>query len=292
MIKVRFLLLFFLAAAIWGCQQETDSLVTISTPLGEMKVILYDETPKHKENFLNLAKQGKFDSVIFHRVIEDFMIQTGNLATGSYGESVDYQIDAEFLGDKYFHQKGALAAARQGDSSNPEKKSSGSQFYIAQGQKYDEEGLKERALRREFLKLNGFFDRLRRLDRYSELNEKYNYHVQKSRDDSTYNFGEALNKLVFDSKPIIEKEFGPQIDPGYSEKQKEVYRTIGGVPHLDEEYTVFGQVVEGLDVIDKIAAQETNYRDQPLEEIRMTVTVEELSKTEISKKYGVKYADQ
>ena len=273
-----------------GCSSaELDEVVVISTPYGEMTAVLYDETPLHKENFLNLARSGMYDSVIFHRVISNFMIQTGNLATGNKVEGVKYTIDAEFLAEKLIHEKGALAAARIGDDRNPEKKSSGSQFYIVQGETYDDEGLIGRGKHRQYLKLNGLFQRMLRSEKFPDLTEKYNYHLEKARADSTYNFGEAQRNLVFNSLDIIEERFGPQDDPGYPGFAKEIYATVGGTPHLDAEYTVFGKVVEGLGVIDKIAQVKTNDRDRPLERITMTIAVVKMPKSEITKKYGISY---
>ena len=272
-----------------SCTQEMDELVVISTPYGDMTAVLYDDTPIHKENFLKLTKEGKFDSVLFHRVIENFMIQTGDVSTGVAGEAVDYTLDAEFRPDKYIHEKGALAAARTGDAVNPQKKSSGSQFYIVQGETYDDEGLATRAERRQYLKLDGFFTRMLRSERFPELTEKVEFHRAKSEEDSTYNFGEAYQRLVWNSIDVIEKEFGDQSDPGYTDWAKEVYATIGGTPHLDREYTVFGKVVEGLEVVDKIAAVETNRRDRPTTEVRMTVKVIEMPKSQVTKKYGIEY---
>ncbi|KOF02488.1 hypothetical protein OB69_11985 [Roseivirga seohaensis subsp. aquiponti] len=272
-----------------ACNTEMDEIVVISTPYGDMTAVLYDDTPLHKANFLSLAKEGKYDSVIFHRVIENFMIQTGDLSTGTQEKDANYRIDAEFLPEKYIHVKGALAAARMGDNVNPQKQSSGSQFYIVDGEVYDQASLQTRADRREYLKLNGLFDRMRKMDKYIELNEKYNYHVNKYQEDTTYDFQQAQRELVFNSKDLIEEEFGPQVDPGFTTQQVEAYTTVGGAPHLDGEYTVFGQVVEGLDVIDKIAAVETNRRDKPTEDIRMTIAVIEMSKKEITKKYGIEY---
>ncbi|OEK07236.1 peptidylprolyl isomerase [Roseivirga misakiensis] len=275
---------------IIGCAPpEMDEIVVISTPYGDMTAVLYDETPLHKANFLKLAKGGMYDSVIFHRVIENFMIQTGNLATGKLESGVDYRIDAEFMPEKYIHEKGALAAARIGDSDNPTKKSSGSQFYIVQGETYDDEGLKSRADRRHYLKVNGLFQRMLDSERYPELTEKYNYHVQKAQEDTAYDFQTAQRNLVYNSMDVIEKRFGDQTDPGYPDFAKEIYATIGGTPHLDAEYTVFGKVVEGLAVIDKIAAVETNRRDKPLSDVRMEVKVVPMSKSEITKKYGITY---
>ena len=294
--KTLHLIIAAIACCLVSCQApEMDEVIVISTPYGEMKAVLFDDTPLHKANFLELAKSGKYDSVLFHRVIENFMIQTGDLATGKEEKDTDYRVAAEFLPEKYFHKKGALAAARMGDAQNPMKQSSGSQFYIVQGEVYDLDGLEVRRVRRDFLRLNGFFERMRKMDKYIELNEKYNYHVNLAQEDSTYDFASAQQSLVFASRELIEKEFGPQTDPGFSEEQVEIYTTIGGTPHLDGEYTVFGQVVEGLEVIDKIAAVETNQRDRPLEEVRMKVSVVEMAKSEITKKYRIEYpkkADQ
>jgi peptidyl-prolyl cis-trans isomerase B (cyclophilin B) len=289
--KITLNLLFVvLACFLTSCQApETDEIVVISTPYGEMKAVLFEDTPLHKANFLALAKSGKYDSVLFHRIIENFMIQTGDLATGKEEKDADYRVAAEFLPEKYFHQKGALAAARMGDAQNPAKQSSGSQFYIVQGEVYDLDGLEIRRVRRDFLRLNGFFERMRKMDKYIELNEKYNYHVNLAQEDSTYDFAAAQQGLVFASRELIENEFGPQTDPGFSEEQVEIYTSIGGTPHLDGEYTIFGQVVEGMDVIDKIAAVKTNQRDRPLEEVRMKVSVVEMAKSEITKKYAIEY---
>lgn len=272
-----------------SCSQEMDQLVVISTPYGEMTAVLYDDTPIHKENFLKLTKEGQFDSVIFHRVIENFMIQTGDVSTGVAGEAVDYTLDAEFLPEKYAHEKGVLAAARTGDAVNPLKKSSGSQFYIVQGETYDDEGLASRAERRQYLKINGLFTRMLRSERFPELTEKVEYHRLKSEEDSTYDFNEAYQQLVWNSIETIQKEFGDQTDPGYPDWAKEMYATKGGTPHLDGEYTVFGKVVEGLDVIDKIASVQTGRGDRPVDEVWMMVKVIEVPKSEVTKKYGIEY---
>jgi peptidyl-prolyl cis-trans isomerase B (cyclophilin B) len=217
------------------------------------------------------------------------MIQTGDISTGKSEKDTDYRIDAEFRNEKYFHRKGALAAARMGDAQNPAKQSSGSQFYIVQGESYDMDGLNLRAERRDFLRLNGFFERMRKMDKYLELNEKYNYHVAKVQEDSAYDFAAAQRELVFGARPLIEAEFGPQTDPGFTDEQIEIYTSVGGTPHLDGEYTIFGQLVDGFDVIDKIAAVETNQRDRPLEEVRMMIKVVEMAQSEITEKYGIEY---
>ncbi len=279
------LVLLLLALLTLGCAEKKEVII-FETPYGEMTAILYDETVLHKENFLRLAKSGKYNDVLFHRVIENFMIQTGDLSTGASEKDADYRLDAEFMSARYFHEKGALAAARRGDETNPEKKSSGSQFYIVQGEKYDDEGLKLRAKRRQFLKLYPLFQRAIKTDRAVELTEKWAYHTNKYQEDTTYDFASAQEGLILNSQSALEKLFGPLDDPGYSDLQKEVYATIGGAPHLDGEYTVFGKVVEGLEVIDKVAAQATDDRDRPLEEIRLRVRVESIPASEYEDKYG------
>jgi peptidyl-prolyl cis-trans isomerase B (cyclophilin B) len=198
--------------------KEKTTMVIISTDLGEMKAVLYNETPLHKENFIKLAKEGYFEGCLFHRVIDGFMIQGGDpdSKTAKPGQMLGqggpgYTIPAEFK-QELIHKKGALAAARMADQVNPQKASSGSQFYIAQGKSYTE----------------------------NELN------MLSSR------MGKAFNK-----------------------QQMEAYTTIGGVPFLDYEYTVFGEVVEGLEVIDKIAAVEKDRRDRPVQDIKMTIKVVE-----------------
>lgn len=207
--------LVFAAAIIMliaACQGDGKTYAMIETDLGNMKVELYNSTPIHKENFIKLANEGFYDSLLFHRVIGGFMIQGGdpqsknagpNQRLGSGGPG--YKLDAE-IGSPHF--KGTLAAARQGGSQNPLKKSSGSQFYIVQGKTYTEASLQNL----------------------------------------------ARTKGV-----------------SYNEAQIKKYETLGGTPQLDMDYTVFGEVVEGMDVIDKIAQAKTNPLDRPLEDIRMKV---------------------
>ena len=192
-----------------------DHIVQISTEYGNIKVRLYNQTPQHRDNFIKLVQKGFYDSLLFHRVIKNFMIQGGDpdskhaapgvmLGNGDVG----YKIPAEF-NDSLFHKKGVLAAARDG---NPEKASSGCQFYIVQGKTFND----------------------------SELDQ-----VELSR-------------------------LGGKKIPEY---QRQIYKTIGGTPHLDQGYTVFGEVIEGLDVIDKIAAVQTASADRPVKDLRMKITI-------------------
>jgi cyclophilin family peptidyl-prolyl cis-trans isomerase len=231
--KALILLLFVLPTALVA-QKKTkkDYLVTISTPLGEMKAVLYEQTPLHKQNFLKLVNQRFYDSLLFHRVIAQFMIQGGdpnskrakpNDRLGNGGGNLE-RIPAE-IRPELFHKKGVLAAARD---NNPEKKSSACQFYIVQG---------------------------------------------RTHNDSTLNA--QLKRLAGARTP--------------TDAQREVYKTLGGTPHLDGNYTVFGEVISGLAVIDSIAARPRNAYDRPLKDVQMQVKAEFLRKKKIKKLYGYSF---
>jgi peptidyl-prolyl cis-trans isomerase B (cyclophilin B) len=277
--------LFFLAIllSIFGlaaCSAEKDYLVTINTPYGEMKAVLFDATPEHKENFVDLARSGKYDSTLFHRVIKDFMIQGGDPSTSpSYNadeDTIDYTIPAEFV-DTLFHKKGALAAARQGDRFNPERASSGSQFYIVQGTVYDEDELLT-----DMSKLGKGIQELLRNGGYDSLGEELMRLYQSGNYD-------AYTQKMIELKPIVEEELNIEVDKKYPEERLKAYTSIGGTPHLDDTYTVFGEVIDGLEVIDSIAAQPTGTADKPTEDIYMTVEVEEVPKKKIAKEYGYQF---
>lgn len=273
------LLILVLAIISMSCATEKDYLVTIKTKYGDMKVVLFDETPKHKEKFLELAQNGQYDSTIFHRVIPEFMVQGGDINRKG-GEPMNDLIDAEFRKD-LVHTKGMLAAARTGDSVNPQKKS-GTQFYIVQGKTYTKEELQKMA-EDEFMSscINGL-QRLFQQNKYRDLmTELINY--QNGGDE------ENFKKRVIESADIVRKEGLPLVEKSYTNAQYEAYETIGGTPFLDGGYTVYGKVLEGLEVVDSIAIQNRDARDQPLEDIYMTMEVESLPKSKISKTYGYEY---
>ena len=265
--------IFIILILIQSCAMNKDVLITISTPYGEMKAILYDETPLHKKNFIELSESGKFDSTIFHRVIENFMIQGGDVNLVSENE-IDYTIPAEF-NDNLFHRKGEIAAARMGDNVNPDKESSGCQFYIVQGKVYKEEELT--------LDINALYGGVRRLlqeEEYSDMRQKF---------IDAQNDPEETQKLAISLSEICEEKYGMQIRKTISDEVLKAYTTVGGVPHLDGAYTVFGRIVEGLDVIDKIASVKTGSADKPVEDIPMTFKIKKISKEKITKDYGYSY---
>jgi cyclophilin family peptidyl-prolyl cis-trans isomerase len=278
-------LLLFASVILTSCAQKKDYVVTFKTKYGDMVAILYDETPKHKENFIKLAKEHYYDSLLFHRVMENFMIQAGDpdskhaqpgqpLGVGSPG----YTIPAEF-NEKFIHEKGALSAARIPDNQNPKKESSGSQFYIVQGQVWPESELTI-----DQNKLNNGIRQLMQNPNYAYLQDTLG---------RLYYAGdmEAYKNKMISLAPVCEKELGISVKKEVSPEKLKVYTTTGGSPHLDGEYTVFGKVISGLDVIDKIAAVEVDQRDRPLENVMLTVTVEEMSKKKITKKYGYQYPE-
>ena len=239
-------------------------VVDIVTNLGTIQVKLYDDTPKHRDNFLKLAKEGFYDGVLFHRVIKDFMVQTGDpesvgadstkmLGSGGPG----YQIDAEIVYPKHYHKYGALAAARTGDAMNPERKSSGSQFYIVTGNKFTEQ------------QLEGMGDRQTMSRRQDYFNNLCRQNEQKIRDLQAANNREALEDLR--QQLIKETEEHVKGEP-LPEQMRQDYTTIGGTPHLDGQYTVFGEVLKGMDVVEKIQNAATGRGDRPKEDIKILST--------------------
>jgi len=201
-----FVAMMFIFATNLKAQEKMVKFV-ITTDYGEIKGFLYNDTPKHRDNFVKLVEEGWYNGSIFHRVIKDFMIQGGQGASGK--QDPGYTVPAEFI-PAHYHKKGALAAARMGDNVNPQRASSGSQFYIVQGQVFNDETL-----------------------------------------------------------DMMEQRSGIK----YTEDQRKAYTTVGGTPHLDGAYTVFGQIADGFDVIDKIAAVKTAPGDKPVEDVKMTIKI-------------------
>ncbi len=275
-LNIAVVLAIFLMAT--SCKVDKDYVVSIETEYGTMKAVLFEDTPKHKENFIKLAQSGRYDSTIFHRVIKDFMIQGGDIDKKE-GTTSKSTIPAEFV-KKHFHRKGALAAARQGDAVNPKKASSWCQFYIVQGQKYD-----KNELTIDQGKMNNALGQLMQMEKYADLRQELTDLYQSG------NMKAYSNKIA-SLKPICEKELNISVSKDMPADRVEAYSTVGGTPHLDDDYTVFGQVVEGLDVIDKIATVSTAGGDKPRKDIFIKMTVEELPKKKITELYGVEYPEE
>jgi peptidyl-prolyl cis-trans isomerase B (cyclophilin B) len=278
--KKLLLVLSIIAVSLTACDNNKDAVVIIHTEYGDMKAILYNETPLHKKNFLELAKSGRYDSTSWHRVIENFMIQGGNVnAKEGTREAEDDRIPAEIV-DGFYHTKGALAAARQGDQVNPNKESSSCQFYIVHGKVWS-----KGELTIDQAKLNQGISKLLNDPRFEDLTKQFQ-ELSRARDY------EAMNALAIENKDLVEQELGLELDKDFDPERLELYTTVGGAPHLDSEYTVFGRVVEGLDVIDKIAAVKTGRMDKPAEDTFMTMEVELIPKKKITEMYGYAYPDE
>ena len=242
---------------------EKMTKVELETSLGNIVVELYNETPQHRDNFIKLVKDGYYDGVLFHRVIKDFMIQTGDGNSKTAGPETTlgdgdpgYTIEAEFVYPKYFHKRGALAAARTGDQVNPERRSSGSQFYIVTGKIYSSEDLQAMTKRLAEVQKQDIFRRLV-MENQSRITE-----LQQQNDNA------ALEALQTEFIQKTEEE-AAKTPVTMTDEQINAYTSIGGTPHLDGQYTVFGEVVSGMDVVDKIQNTTTGRMDRPTVDIRI-----------------------
>ena len=273
--KYKFLALILMATLINSCgaknaqnakAQSTDSetRILIKTTAGDITIKLYNETPQHRDNFIKLVQEHFYDSLLFHRVIPNFMVQAGDpesrnaqkhamLGAGGPG----YTIPAEFVYPKYFHKRGALSAARQGDPVNPDRKSSGSQFYIVTGKKYNKFSHQDLEQQIDEQHEESIFQRLCAQNRDTIMR-------MQSANDSE-GMDRLRDELVAQMKEIVKKQ-GPF---RFSKEQVDAYLGDGGTPFLDDQYTVFGEVVEGMKVVDKIERAATDVNDRPLKDIRI-----------------------
>ena len=244
-------------------ENEKRTLVKLETTMGNITVALYNETPKHPDNFIKLVKEGVYDSTLFHRVIKQFMIQAGDPDSKNASDTamlgsgdVGYTIPAEF-NPKFFHKKGVLAAARQGDDVNPEKASSGCQFYIVTGRKFTEPQLLGMENKINEQHEEALFDSLAR------QHMKEIYKMRKAGDNA--GLLELQDTLEAQARELADKEEKFRFTP----EQIKAYSTVGGAPHLDGSYTVFGEVTEGMEVVENIEIAKTNRADRPVENIRI-----------------------
>lgn len=253
----------------------TGVKVKMVTNFGDITLLLYDETPVHRDNFVKLVKEKFYEGLLFHRIIKDFMIQGGDpnskgaapeaqLGNGGPG----YTLKAEINPEQFIHKKGALSAARQGDQVNPMKESSGSQFYIVTGKITSKTELeqmctqlnaqKENACITEFMQKPENAEYMEKIQKCQELYQADNSKMQEVQ--------ESINKIVEEIKPEALKGFSPF---DYSEEQIATYETIGGTPFLDGGYTVFGEVLEGLEIVEKMGVVETLPGDRPKEDVKI-----------------------
>ncbi len=248
-------------------QKNEEQRVQIETEFGTIKIKLYDETPLHRDNFVKLTKEGFYTDLLFHRVIQGFMVQGGDPDSknaepgkrlGSGG--LDYTIPAE-INPKFFHRKGVLAAARMGDQVNPEKRSSSTQFYILQGRIFRSGELDSMELNlNESRKINMLQARIKTIE--PELNKL-----------GTEGKQDEINSRINALKAEVLTEAAKLPPIKFTDEQRKAYTSIGGYPSLDNGYTVFGEVTEGLEVLDKIAAQAVDQNNRPLKDIKFKISL-------------------
>ena len=242
-------------------EQGKETIVDLETTMGPIKIKLYDDTPQHRDNFVKLVKEGFYDGVLFHRVINDFMVQTGDpdskeAQSGQMlgGGDPGYTLPAEIIYPKHYHKYGALAAARTGDNVNPERRSSSSQFYIVTGRKASQmelDRMAERAVVGE------------RQELFRKLFEQNKDSIKAMGDRGDRGAMMELRQQMIDS---VEKSVPARPLP---QEMAQDYLTLGGTPHLDNQYTVFGEVVSGMETVEKIQKVETDGNDRPKEDVRI-----------------------
>lgn len=268
--KKTFLLssIFVLLLTVTGFAKKTnipkEQKILIQTTAGNVMVKLYNQTPLHRDNFIKLVNSNFFDSVLFHRVISEFMIQGGD-PNSKYAQpdvmlgngDVGYKIPAEFKIPELFHKKGALAAAREGDNVNPEKASSGCQFYIVVGKIFTDKDLDKLQLSRKQTIHSSIYQKMMK-------GKQIQAEVYKQTHD--YSKLKALNDSVMLQ---IEEKMKTETSYMFTPKQRETYKTKGGTPHLDANYTVFGEIISGMEVVEKISKEKTNKLDRPINDVRI-----------------------
>ena len=250
---------------------KNPTIIEVETTKGKIVIELYEETPIHKANFIKLVENGFYEGITFHRVIKNFMAQAGDPNSrnenfkGKLGQNSEGQTLPAEIVPKYFHKKGALAAARQGDQINPEKKSSGSQFYIVQGQKHTRNQIKQMETRINQQMENAQISNFLKM----EGNEKY---LKRIKNFQVLRQSDSLNMLLTQIKKMISLDGNSRFS--FSEEAIKIYETIGGTPFLDNGYTVFGEVIKGIEIIDNICSVSTKEGDIPIEPIsivKMTI---------------------
>ena len=246
--------------------QMNETQVLMHTSMGDIQLKLYNETPKHRDNFIQLVKDGTYNGLLFHRVIKDFMIQGGDVTSKnapmnkSLGAGdLGYTVPAEFNYPKYFHKKGALCAARTGDEVNPERASSASQFYIVTGKKYSEAELNQMEKQLENRLKQSIFARLQAENKPKIME----YYRSGNKEELAILRDTLIGKTELEAEKRKDETKLPK-------ELREIYKTEGGVPFLDDQYTVYGEVVKGIEVVEAIQNVKTNKQDRPTENVVIT----------------------
>lgn len=259
-----------ISAAVFAKEKQAspNTIVSIETSKGEIQVLLYNETPLHRDNFIKLAESGYYEGVLFHRVIAKFMVQAGDpdSKTAPAGQMLgqggpDYTIPAE-INPAFIHKKGALAGARLGNDANPLKASSGSQFYIVDGSPVSADNLTRYEEQRIAIKKNEIFNAFISQGDQTALRNRF---IALEGNESSPEYQKLIEEVVV----LLGKQFEGLDSLRYTQQQKDIYMKDGGAAHLDGEYTVFGEMISGWDVLDAIALSKTDGMARPVEDIKI-----------------------
>lgn len=258
----------FSLTAISCASGEQETIVALETTAGTIRLKLYDDTPGHRDNFLQNVKQGLYDGVTFHRIIRNFMIQTGDPFTrpGEVADTTkkDPTIPAEIVYPRHYHKRGSIGAAREGDDENPRKESNKFQFYIVTGKHYSDAGLSE-------LERIAYQNKVEKI--YNENTKNYTARLDAMRRQRDRDGVSDLLDSIFTE---AQAEVAANPPAPFTSEQKRIYKSRGGSPWLDGEYTVFGEVIEGMKIVEDIERVKTGSGDKPLREIRIIkATIEE-----------------
>lgn len=277
----RYLIFLFILSgmALGGCDSDQDYLIRIETKYGEMVGILYDDTPIHKKNFIELAQSGRFDSTEFQRVMKGFMIQGGDVFTKENLPPQEWPTLDQEIRINHIHKRGAIGAPRQPDPVNPRKESNGSQFYIVDGRDYT-----ELEVTTDMQELQKAILKYMELGSQAQLRSEYSRLYEEGKFDS-------LTALVVSKREEIESFLNVNLSKDYTKQQINDYTTMGGSAHLDREYTVFGEILSGFEVIDQIASEAVNSNNRPFDPVYMKVSAEKVSRKKIQKDYNYTYPD-
>lgn len=261
--KILIFTIISLSTISCGRVKDNSRYIKVVTDKGEIVIRLYDQTPKHRDNIIKLASEKFYDGQIFHRIINNFVVQGGDPTTKKaqpdtlYGNADSgYLIDAEIV-DTLIHKRGAVGMAREGDDINPEKKSSGSQFYIVKGKVFTNQQLDELEIKRNSQNKSKLYKKL--------ISEKLEKFKNQSKVDTV--------SISLDVSMKIDSIWEKYPKFKFTEKQRKVYTTIGGIPHLDGNYTVFGEVTQGMAIVDELSAVQTDKNDRPFKDIKFSISV-------------------
>lgn len=266
--KSHLLIVFFFLLVLTNCTEKPlvpgkPVYVTVKTTMGSVTVKLYDDTPLHRDNFIKLCQSNEYEGMLFHRIIKDFVVQGGDPASKAHEPGVlygdgdgGYSVPAEIL-PHYYNKKGALIDAKEIDAVNPERVSAGTQFCFVQGKVLNDQELAEKEARINEIRRNWLYHTFRK-----QLKQEDPTLIDENKEDELHSL---VTVMVLDTLEVL----GPVVIP---EDRRQVYKTVGGIPHLDGSVTIFGEVVEGFDIVEKMSLVSTDKNDRPLKDVMILST--------------------